>query len=446
MKKTILSFFLLLMAASVSAQNLILGDTNQDGKLNISDVTQTVNMILGKEAQKTLDLNPYRVDNAMVAGTWYMPDGTSFDLNADGTTTFPGGKTFKFMPSQGNLIIYDATGKPIRPLALWEVTEDYLLVMDYLDLGNLQRYTSTKPVVLVTSITLSETNLKLQPGDIKKLTATVLPSNAENPKVEWKSTDDNVAMVYGSGIVEAVGEGSCTITCSATDGSGVKGTCQVTVIISNSGTINGRDYIDLGLPSGTLWATCNIGASNPEDYGDYFAWGETSGYKSGKRNFNWPNYKYNSDSPSDNYPGYITKYCKSSTYGKVDGLTELVVSDDAAYVNWDSNWRMPSKTQCEELYNSSYTTTIWTTENGVYGRKITSKSNGNSIFLPAAGFYNGTSLEDKGTYCYHLSRTLLISNNMPFYAYNLMFSSSTDGYMSNKYRSSGLPVRPVRNL
>ena len=84
--------------------------------------------------------------------------------------------------------------------------------------------------------------------------------------------------------------------------------------------------VDLGLPSGTLWASCNVGATKPEEYGDYFAWGETKGYNSGKTTFNWDTY----------FDSSFNKYNLSG------GLTELALEDDAAYVNWGSNWRMPS--------------------------------------------------------------------------------------------------------
>ena len=198
-----------------------------------------------------------------------------------------------------------------------------------------------------------------------------------------------------------------------------------------------HEYVDLGLPSGTLWATCNIGADSPEDYGDYFAWGETEGYNSGKTNFAWSTYKYCNGSLNT-----LTKYCTSSSYGTVDNKTELELEDDAAYVNWGANWRMPSLAQFEELINSSYTTTSWTAQKGVYGRKITSKSNGNSIFLPAAGYRNDTSLYDAGSFGLYWSRSL--STSRPYYAYNLYFGS---GYVSwnNDGRYYGLSVRPVRN-
>ena len=208
--------------------------------------------------------------------------------------------------------------------------------------------------------------------------------------------------------------------------------------VRNKETID-HEYVDLGLPSGTLWATCNVGANSPEEYGDYFAWGETTGYNGGKTTFNWSTYKYCNGSNTT-----LTKYNNSSSYGTVDNKTELELSDDAAYVNWGSKWRMPSLTQLQELVSSSYTTTTWTTQNGVYGRKITSNTNGNSIFLPAAGYRGGGSLDRAGTSGDYWSRTL--DTSRPYAAYSLGFGSS-DIYSSFDYgyRSNGRSVRPVRN-
>ena len=204
-------------------------------------------------------------------------------------------------------------------------------------------------------------------------------------------------------------------------------------------TADTHEYVDLGLPSGTLWATCNIGAASPEDYGDYFAWGETTGYTSDTsdgHSFDWGTYKYCNGSSST-----LTKYCTSSSRGTVDNKTELELSDDAAYVNRGKNWRMPSDDQFTELINSSYTTTTWTTVNGVYGRKITSKSKGNSIFLPAAGYRNGTSLVDAGSSGNYWSRSLFTS--YPYGACGLYFDSS-DIYTNYNGRCLGQSVRPVR--
>ena len=189
-----------------------------------------------------------------------------------------------------------------------------------------------------------------------------------------------------------------------------------------------HEYVDLGLPSGTLWATCNIGANSPEDYGDYFAWGETEGYNSGKTYFDWSTYKWCNGSFKS-----LTKYNNSSSFGIVDKKTELDLEDDAAYINWGPEWRMPSIDQLKELIKSSYTTTETTTLNGVDGYRITSKSNGNSIFLPDAGYRANDRLITEFPPQYW-SRTLEDSID----AWSSLFDS---GGCS---RDAGLSVRPVR--
>ena len=215
----------------------------------------------------------------------------------------------------------------------------------------------------------------------------------------------------------------------------------------NSGEVGGKKYVDLGLPSGTLWATCNVGADSPEDYGLYFAWGETTGNTqdtSDGRSFDWSTYKYCSGSYST-----LTKYCNDSSCGYngfTDNLTELLLEDDAATANWGTNWRMPSYDQFNELFNSSYTTTTeWTTVNGVYGYKITSKMSGyvgNFIFLPAAGYRYNSSLGNAGLVGYYWSRTL--GTIGPFDARSLYFGSLGIGTGSNLDRCNGRSVRPVR--
>lgn len=136
-----------------------------------------------------------------------------------------------------------------------------------------------------------------------------------------------------------------------------------------------QDAVDLGLPSGTLWATCNVGASSPEESGDAFAWGETEPVGEYDLNNPWSNYKWSNGS-SDT----LTKYCTDSDYGTVDNLTELEPEDDAAWVNWGPMWRMTNEEQFDELEENC--TWKWSTKNGVEGRLITGP-NGNSIFLPA---------------------------------------------------------------
>ncbi|MCR5069976.1 MAG: hypothetical protein K6A78_09340 [Prevotella sp.] len=192
---------------------------------------------------------------------------------------------------------------------------------------------------------------------------------------------------------------------------------------------NGHDYVDLGLPSGTLWATMNVGATSPEDYGDYFAWGETVGFKSGKKKFDWSTYKWCNGTSNT-----LTKYCTSSSYGIIDNKTELDLADDAARQNWGGEWRMPSSTQIDELINCC--TSKIATQYGIIGRELKSKINGNSIFLPAAA-YAGSSEKKSG---YYRSRTL----------YSNIFSRTIFFYQTNEisnhisiFRDDGLSVRPV---
>lgn len=140
----------------------------------------------------------------------------------------------------------------------------------------------------------------------------------------------------------------------------------------------------------------------------------------------------------------MTKYCTESDYGYngfTDGLLELLPEDDAATANWGSGWRMPSNEQYDELINSNYTTTEWTTQNGVNGRLITSKSNGHSIFLPAAGFRYDTTLDYTGSTGRYLSRSLV--EDYPVFERQLYFTSD-DVSTGNFYRYHGFSVRPVR--
>ncbi len=198
-----------------------------------------------------------------------------------------------------------------------------------------------------------------------------------------------------------------------------------------------HEWVDLGLPSGTLWATCNVGANSPEEYGDYFAWGETKP----KEEYSWSTYIHSNGSHIT-----LTKYCTQGSYGYngfVDNLIELLPEDDAATANWGSDWQMPCLVQCEELINSSYTTTTWVTENDVYGRKIISKNNGKSIFLPATGVYMGARKYSTGFYGYYLSRSLNTGNIDCCSCID--FDSGGIGMDgSSGSREYGRTVRPVR--
>ena len=180
---------------------------------------------------------------------------------------------------------------------------------------------------------------------------------------------------------------------------------------------DGHEYVDLGLPSGLKWATCNIGARVPEASGDYFAWGKIKT----KRTFN--------ESASD-----------SLAYGKKRLRIEISGDSqhDAARANWGGSWRMPTKCECDELIIKCKWT--WTTQNGVKGYKVTSETNGNSIFLPATGYRHRSSLFI-GAYggCYWSSTPDVSGANL---AYGIYFSSSKyEVYFD--YRYYGRCIRPV---
>lgn len=200
-----------------------------------------------------------------------------------------------------------------------------------------------------------------------------------------------------------------------------------------NGYDNGHDYVDLGLPSGLLWATCNVGASSPEDYGDYFAWGETEGYNSGKTTFDWSTYKWCNGTDDS-----LTKYCTRSIYGTVDNKTVLDPADDAAHANWGGSWRMPTMEERVELIEKC--TCTWTTQSGVNGYKFVGP-NGNSIFLPAAGYRYNSSFGNVGSYGSYWSSSLDTSS--PSTACYFTFDSSLVGWGIH-CRDYGLSVRPVR--
>ena len=198
--------------------------------------------------------------------------------------------------------------------------------------------------------------------------------------------------------------------------------------------VENHEWVDLGLPSGTLWATCNVGADNPEEYGNYFSWGETDP----KASYDLSNYKFNSGS------GKMTKYCTISSFGSngfTDDLTELEPTDDAATANWGKGWQMPNKAQIDELLDPAFTTTEWTTLNDLIGKKIISKKNSNWIFVPAGGFIEGTSKYRAGSFGSCWSRSLIETS--PRNAYDWGFTY-IDFFWGGDRRYMGEMVRPVR--
>ena len=208
-----------------------------------------------------------------------------------------------------------------------------------------------------------------------------------------------------------------------------------TVILRYDTCFEYHEYVDLGLPSGLLWAACNVGANSPEEYGDYFAWGETQP----KDYYDWSTYQYcNGDYDQ------LTKYCNNSIFGYngfTDSLNTLLPEDDAATANWGSDWRMPSQAEWEELLDNTTVTWTWNMKKGVSGRLFTA-SNGNSLFLPAAGYRNDVNLYNAVSFGYYWSSSL--STVYSHYAWHLYFY--LDFYYMDQHcsRARGRSVRPVR--
>ena len=207
---------------------------------------------------------------------------------------------------------------------------------------------------------------------------------------------------------------------------------------STTGTQNGHDWVDLGLPSGARWATCNVGSDTPEGYGNYYAWGETTT----KTTYDWSTYRYCNGADST-----LTKYCNDARYGNngfTDNLTTLEASDDAATANWGEGWRMPTYYEQVELIRNCYPRR--TTQNGVNGCLFTGP-NGNSIFLPAAGFRDDSSLRGDGSSGYYWSSSLGRDDPNTAWAFGLIWPINNDGITFGEgydyYRGSGLSVRPV---
>ncbi|MBR6284995.1 MAG: leucine-rich repeat protein [Muribaculaceae bacterium] len=205
------------------------------------------------------------------------------------------------------------------------------------------------------------------------------------------------------------------------------------------------DWVDLGLSSGTLWATRNIGASSPEDYGDYFAWGETA--PKDVYMWNWENYKWYSkyfDEGDGHWHGGFTKYCSDEIdgfKGFVDNKTELDLADDAAAVNWGGSARMPSLEQIQELVNEC--DWHWEERNGVWGRLATGP-NGNTIFFPAAGckaegYGSPWHAGDYGFYWSYTSGAEFSSD-----ANYLYFNSDSVYWLDESSRYGGFTIRAVR--
>ena len=277
----------------------------------------------------------------------------------------------------------------------------------------------TLPVLTTQNVTsMTAANSAVCGGNItsdgwSKITARgVCWSTSPNPTIDDNKTEDGSGIgSFTSNITGLIENTTYYVRAYATN---EKGTAYgEEKSFTTASLINGHDWVDLGLPSGLKWATCNVGAIAPEGYGYYYAWGETAP----KTSYEQSNYLI--------YGKVMSDFSGDATY-------------DAARANWGGTWRMPTKAEIGELNNNC--TWTWTRQNGVKGYKVTGP-NGNSIFLPAAGYYSGASLNGV-EYGYYWSSTPYESS--PYPAYYLTFSGIANGRsVESSYRYRGHTIRPV---
>ena len=289
----------------------------------------------------------------------------------------------------------------------------------------------------ITSVTLDTLGLSLKVGDGHLLKATAWSRNEEvdTATIIWKSDKNSVATVSAEGLVTAVAAGAATITATCQDK-----TASCVVTVSAAEEIQ-YEYVDLGLS--VKWATFNVGATKPEEYGNYYAWGETVT----KSTYNWSTYKWCNGSSRT-----LTKYCSDSNFGN-NGFTDtkitLDLEDDVAHVKWGGTWRMPTRAEQDEL-RSNCTWTWYSSDNtefkGVAGYKVTSNIEGytdRSIFLPAAGSRYGSILDGVGSKVWNWSSSLRDSPSWAYCAYCLYSVDYGNVSAGGLNRYDGLSVRPV---
>gem|GEM_PF-480624 len=298
---------------------------------------------------------------------------------------------------------------------------------------------SVRPVyddqIHIKSISLNQTALLLRIGESKKLEVTITPTDAANKDLTWSSSDTSIATVDPDGVITATSLGSCTITVTSIDG-GLMATCSVDVK-------NIPTAVDLGLS--VEWSPFNLGATAPEEYGNYYAWGEVTP----KINYSWSNYIWGASNNT------LSKYNNNTSYGTVDNKTVLAEEDDAACAQWGENWRMPTVDEFNELRNNC--SWEWTSDykgtsvSGFIGTSTLEGYTSESIFLPAGGWMYEEERRNNGEYgLYWLSQN---SSEIPTEGWGFIIKAEAEGvnaqFNSGKPnldywgRDSGHMIRPV---
>ena len=331
--------------------------------------------------------------------------------NAEGTTTF----TYNLVNLQDNVTYY---------------FRSYVVTSLGIVYGEEKSFTTVE-IVLPTVTTNAVTNIKAttatcggyvsSDGNGTVTARGICWSTKPNPTISDSKTTDGSGTGSFTSYMSGLKDGTTYyVRAYATNEKGTSYGEEVSFTTLERTFENGYEYVDLGLS--VKWATCNVGADSPEEYGDYFAWGETSTKKT-----------YD----EDNCPTYGLSISQLQSQGYIDSEGNLTSQYDAATANWGGDWRMPTYDELKELSNNC--TWTWTTQNGVNGYNVEGH-NGNSIFLPAAGFRNGSSLRYAGSDGHYWSSTSC--DNYYCFAYYLVFYSS-DQNMKGYFRNFGRPVRPI---
>ena len=360
-------------------------------EIEVSGITvepETVSVVIGETAQLSAVIQPSTATNQTV--TWSSSDQTVAVVTGDG------------------LVAGLKEGSSVISATIGRIS------------GSCTVTVTPQPIKLV-QITLNPGELQLVEGDTATITVEFLPEDTTDKTVLWKSSDESIVKV-ADGVVTAIAEGNATITAAS---GGKQASCSVEVFPQ-------YEAVDLGLS--VKWASCNIGASVPEEVGGYYAWGEIET----KEDYSWATYKWCSDGSDRN----LTKYNTKAEYGyPTDGKTQLDPEDDVATVLRGPKWRIPTKEELEELR----TQCNWqrASLNGVEGHRVTSKvDETKSIFIPYSGFYDGTSLQNSVYSYYRCSSLNPDDSRRAFQLYNTYYSNAPS-VDNGANRQHGVPVRPV---
>ena len=387
---------MLLTSVTANAQNSLLGDVNKDGRVNITDAMMVVDIILHGQKELSLSVNEISLSKGNSATIVITSGYGSYTVSSTNTNIAEA-------TLSGSTVII--TGK--------NGGTTVVKVIDTIS-GNIEEVN----VKVLAPLSFSANSAELEIG--KTTTIDIITGNGNYEVTSSNANVVEVSLSETTIVLTGKAEGIATVTVkdvvtSITD--------EISVTVKD-GPIsyaecpdeNHPHLIDLGLLSGTKWACCNVGATKSEEYGGYYAWGETE--------------------EKEVYGRDTYKYYQNGTYVNI-GSDISGTEYDVAHVKWGGKWCMPTRDNIKELYDNC--TYEWTTLNGVNGAKFTSNINGNSIFLPATGYRLYGELHDVGMDGAYWSS----KPRDEVQAYRILFGSSIVGWYDWDSRYGGQSVRPV---